>query len=144
MQFMSNGQHISKKYNRVFRGNLGFSSHNAFKKISLSRRDDLISLCYLLTYLLDGQPAWQQGLSEYSLDDLYSITAGIKLAMSPRRLCIGNSRKLLPFVEVVFGYKFKETPDYAKLQFLLKKVLLADEKTPDLVFDWSKNPTRFV
>jgi hypothetical protein len=141
---MSNGKHISKKYNRVFRGNLGFSSHNAFKKISLSRRDDLISLCYLLTYLLDGEPAWQQGLSEYSMNDLYSITAGVKLAMTAKKLCIGNSRKLLSFVEEVFGYKFNEKPDYAKLQFLLKKVLLADEKTPDLVFDWSEDPTRFI
>jgi hypothetical protein len=64
--------------------------------------------------------------------------------MTARKLCIGNSRKLLPFVEEVFSYKFKETPDYAKLKFLLLKVLLADDKNPDLAFDWSQIPNGFV
>ena len=31
-----------------------FASRNAFLGCSLSRRDDLISLCYFLIYLMDG------------------------------------------------------------------------------------------
>ena len=36
-------------------GNLAFCSNNAMNYMSLSRRDDLISLCYLLVYILQGR-----------------------------------------------------------------------------------------
>ena len=41
-----------KKY---FQGNLAFSSFNAFNNKVLSRKDDLISLVYLLVYLSTGK-----------------------------------------------------------------------------------------
>jgi hypothetical protein len=37
-----------------FKGNFLYASVNAFNFVSLGRRDDLISLCYLLIYLVDG------------------------------------------------------------------------------------------
>lgn len=40
---------------RQFQGNLAFSSKNAFMEMTLSRRDDLISLVYMLTYLASGK-----------------------------------------------------------------------------------------
>jgi len=46
-------QHI-KCLKTNFKGNLAFSSFNAFNEISLSRRDDLISLIYVLIYLTSG------------------------------------------------------------------------------------------
>ena len=49
-----NGEHLAKQKSNFFKGNLVFGSRNAFRGISLSRRDDLISLAYLLLYLLDG------------------------------------------------------------------------------------------
>lgn len=38
-----------------------FGSKNAFKGQNLSRRDDLISLAYLLIYLVDGDLIFMQG-----------------------------------------------------------------------------------
>lgn len=35
-----------------------FASKNAFNLFTQSRRDDLISLCYLLIYLIDGDLAF--------------------------------------------------------------------------------------
>ena len=46
--------HIKCGYCR-FKGNLDFSSYNAFNEINLSRRDDLISLVYILIYLTSGK-----------------------------------------------------------------------------------------
>ena len=48
------GQHIKKRKERYFQGNMIFASKNAFNLFTQSRRDDLISLCYLLVYLIDG------------------------------------------------------------------------------------------
>ena len=49
-------KHVRKERNIEFRGNKAFSSRNAFKQVTLSRRDDLISLCYNLVYFLhEGQ-----------------------------------------------------------------------------------------
>ena len=44
--------HIKKKVLDFFRGNIMFSSMNQMKFHTTSRRDDIISLFYLLTYLL--------------------------------------------------------------------------------------------
>ena len=44
-------QHIEKKHKKVFRGNVYFSSPSQLKFNSTSRRDDMISLFYLIVYL---------------------------------------------------------------------------------------------
>lgn len=49
-----NGEHLPKKRERYFRGNMIFASKNAYNLYTQSRRDDLISLCYLLIFLIDG------------------------------------------------------------------------------------------
>ena len=36
------------------------------------------------------------------------------------------------------GYKFEEEPNYSKLKFLLKRILLNQDIVPCLKFDWSK------
>ena len=48
------GEHIKFQKVNTFRGNLVFSSKNAFNMDPLSRRDDFISLAYLLLYLSEG------------------------------------------------------------------------------------------
>lgn len=48
-----NGQHIKQVKETLFKGNLIFASVNALNYDTLSRRDDLISLCYVLVYLMD-------------------------------------------------------------------------------------------
>jgi casein kinase I homolog HRR25 len=47
-------EHV-KCVQKNFQGNLAFSSKNAFNETTLSRRDDLISLVYMLTYLSSGK-----------------------------------------------------------------------------------------
>ena len=47
------GEHISKGFTDVFRGNMVFASVNQLQFKETSRRDDLISLCYLLVYMFN-------------------------------------------------------------------------------------------
>lgn len=47
-------QHLPYMRGKCFEGNLKFASKNAFTYSQLSRRDDLISLCYMLVYFVNG------------------------------------------------------------------------------------------
>jgi hypothetical protein len=60
--------------------------------------------------------------------------------MTPHKLCLGTSGVLLQFTEEVFKYDFADKPDYSKLRFLLTKVLLEKDITPNLIYDWSMIP----
>ena len=52
------GNHKPLMQGVSFKGNVVFSSKNAFAKVTLSRRDDMISLVYLLDYLIDTNLRW--------------------------------------------------------------------------------------
>ena len=50
-----NGNHINNEKRSNFMGNLALSSSYAMNFSAVSRRDDLISLCYLLVYIIQGK-----------------------------------------------------------------------------------------
>lgn len=52
------GSHVAEQNEVPFKGNILFQSKNAFKKKSLSRRDDIISLGYILIFLLNTNQSW--------------------------------------------------------------------------------------
>jgi hypothetical protein len=58
--------------------------------------------------------------------------------ISPEELCRSRAKGLLPFVELCYNLEFVERPAYAKLKHCLVKLLLKDNKVPDVLFDWSK------
>ena len=49
---MRPSKHINKQEVDTFRGNMIFSSSNQLRFFNTSRRDDLVSLCYLMIYLI--------------------------------------------------------------------------------------------
>jgi hypothetical protein len=74
-----------------FKGNLIFGSKNAFKGHSLSRRDDLISLAYLLVYLVDGDIEFMKGINNddnaSNNSDEFILIGKNKINMKPQDLC---------------------------------------------------------
>lgn len=54
----ASGKHIPSVRERFFQGNLIFASKHCFNLVTHSRRDDLISLSYLLLYIIDGDLAF--------------------------------------------------------------------------------------
>jgi serine/threonine protein kinase len=52
------GEHLEQAQTNILTGNLIYSSHNAFKYETLSRRDDLISLAYLLVFFFNSKLDW--------------------------------------------------------------------------------------
>lgn len=47
-------QHLPQENTEVFRGNLIFATPSQFEFKSTSRKDDILSLCYMLVYLFHG------------------------------------------------------------------------------------------
>jgi len=97
-----NNNHIEVKSGKNIIGTPNFISVNVHNGIEPSRRDDMISVAYVLLYLINGSLPWQKN------GDLVSI----KL----QKMCVCDWSKI---PEQIFNYikyctnlKFNETPDY--------------------------------
>jgi casein kinase 1 len=129
----ANGEHVPNTVQRVFRGNVIFASKHLFNLDAPSRRDDLISLCYLMLYLVDGDlqfisdqenPPVDRTNQEYQHREFKRIK-GIKNLLTPELLCeTAEAKLLLPFLEAVFALEYSEKPNYDSLRFTLLKGLL--------------------
>jgi hypothetical protein len=142
------GEHIAATKERFFQGNLIFASKHCFNLLAHSRRDDLISLSYLLLYLVDGDLAFltKEGDSEAdNADDKqfnhaeFQRIKALKNKMTPKALCESpEALTFLPFLEEVFSYEFDQAPDYGKLRNMLLKCLKTEGKSYDNIYDWNE------
>ena len=117
--------HIPKAH-KCFQGNLAFSSKNCFKEVTLSRRDDLISLAYFLLYLATGKlPFVKHNLP---LMDQINRIKRKKNKQKPKKFCGAyKCDYLIEFTEYTYSLRFEDEPDYNYLKFLLKKNLMDKE-----------------
>ena len=75
----SHGKHIKEETLDRFRGNIIFASLPQLQFSATSRRDDLISLCYLLVYLINnGQLLGMDTTGELGLEDSYDMALEAK------------------------------------------------------------------
>ena len=121
-----------------------FASVNAFNMITQSRRDDMISLCYFMLYLVDGDLAFLQNEEEDSdgqnmlRQEEFNKIKHMKSILTPELLCESpEGKRLLPFFKEVFSLRFTQRPDYDKLRFMLLKIMLEINQTPDHKYDWN-------
>lgn len=141
------GNHIPAIRERFFQGNLIFASKHCFNLVTHSRRDDLISLSYLLLYLIDGDLAFlskdgdSAGAPEdnsFNQDEFKRIKK-LKNRLTPQMLCQSpEALTLLPFLEEVFSYEFDQTPNYFKLASILLQSLINEGKQMDNIYDWNE------
>lgn len=138
-----NGDHVEEKSENLFKGNFIFASVNAFNFTTLSRRDDFISLCYLLIYMVDdGTSPFQVNMGLPRTPERkrleFNTTKNLKLTVPLSELCASKKgNKMLAFMEIVFDMKFEDEPEYAKLRFMLTKILLDQNSVPNHEFDWN-------
>lgn len=127
MKYLDDGEkHIAPTKQKFFQGNLIFASKHCFNLLAHSRRDDLISLSYLLLYIIDGDLLFlaKDGDTQQEVADdkqfnqiEFQRIRELKNNMSPKMLCESlEAQTLLPFIEEVFSYEFEQAPDYDKLK----------------------------
>ena len=106
--YLVNGTHILNKPTSSLVGTPNFASVYAHDFSELSRRDDLISLGYMLLYFLNASLEWQV---ERSPDNIKAM-----------KLNLGNQPNsvILKYLQAVTKLEFKEEPNYELLFTLLK------------------------
>ena len=115
-----NGYHKSNKKHETITGTLRYVSKNIHNGEEPSRRDDIISMVYILFYLYLGNLPWQ-GLKIINLKEkekeilklkenfLYIMRENIEIPI-----------KLIELLEYVENLSYEEEPDYEFISFLLK------------------------
>lgn len=129
-----NNFHIKFKSNVGFVGNLAFSSSNAHYGLTLSRRDDLESLCYLLSYLMNKDLPWSR---YFIFEDSDARIANTKSKIKSQEL-FKSHVELCEIFDYVKSLKFDEDPNYDFLIDKLKGVIQKNFKDKFRLFKTEK------
>ena len=109
--------------------NVHFGSKNALHKQTISRRDDLIQIVYNLICLKNSFLPLRDYLPPDN-DDLDEFKK-FKMESSAREFCKrNNTRQFIEILNECYGMLYDETPNYTKLKFMLKKIILNMNKLP--------------
>ena len=130
-----NKKHCKFEKTKKFCGSFRFASPNALKGGKQSRRDDLISIGYMLIYFMKKRLPWQ-GINlnnKEKLEKIYKMKRKIK----PEELCKDLPKQMAEYMEYVQNLGFEEKPDYQYLKNLFKSIL-KDMKVDidNYVFSW--------
>jgi serine/threonine protein kinase len=113
--------HIPYTDNRPFVGTINYASLNTHIGIQQSRRDDLESFCYILSYLIKGRLPWISPTKKFDEKEIKKLKASIV----PSTLF--QNPNLVQFFVYVKNLQFEKTPDYIYLFDLLNRAQ-KDEK----------------
>jgi serine/threonine protein kinase len=135
----SDGTHIPEATNKKLVGSVRYASINGYLGHELSRRDDLISIGYMLIYFLRGSLPWQ-GLTQKNTkpEDKYRLVFDCKMKTSAEQLCQGLPKEFTTYMEYVNHLKFNERPDYNFIYNLFTQLFKKSGFSYDDEMDWSK------
>jgi len=105
MYIDEDGKHLPEQTGREIVGNISYISRNIHSGIIPSRRDDLISVCYMAFYLLDGTLPW----SLDNTDDIGFVKDTIEF-----REYYGNhtNTRIFEIYDYCNKLTFNQTPNY--------------------------------
>merc|ERR1719183_281253 len=109
--------------------------------IDASRRDDLMSLGFVLLHFLKGNLPWS-GLKAKSKKAKHELIRKKKLSTSDEELCAGLPQEFVQYFKHCKSLEFDERPDYMKLQGLLDAIMAREGFHDDSVFDWTSTEQR--
>lgn len=132
----STHQHIPYKENKNLTGTARYASTNTHIGIEQSRRDDLISLGYVLMYFLRGSLPWQ-GLKAGTKKQKYEKISEKKLSTPLEALCRGYPGEFAGYFQYCCSLQFDAKPDYSYLKRLFRELFIREGFQFDYVFDWT-------
>jgi serine/threonine protein kinase len=116
-----NGEHIKYKTNKSPTGTLRYMSVYTNIGIESSRRDDLISLGYVLIYLIKGELPWQNVVIEDKNEKIAEV-GKIKKLTKLRDICGDLPENMYKYLKYCYKLKFEEKPDYEKCRMFLENL----------------------
>ena len=106
-----NNNHIPMKQHKNFTGTIRYLSTNVHSGNEPSRRDDLISIGYMLMFLLKGVLPWQK-ITAISKDDKIKNIFRIKNYYKQHNLSGEYPVFLVDFMNYVYNLKYDDVPNY--------------------------------
>ena len=106
-----NNTHIPMKHHKKFTGTIRYLSTNVHEGNEPSRRDDLISVGYMLMFLLKGSLPWQK-LNNISKEDKIKQIYKIKNYYKHNNLCNDYPVFLIDYMNYVYNLKYDDIPNY--------------------------------
>ena len=133
-------KHIEFTKDNPLVGNARYSSINALEGGTISRRDDLESIGYLIIYLILGKLPWQGIIGNNREDKFYKILS-VKKNTTPEELCKGLPPQFVQYIKYTRNLEFEADPDYNYLKNLFLSVLKSENHEFDYYYDW--DPSTF-
>jgi len=123
-----NNNHIPMKYHKKFTGTIRYLSTNIHSGNEPSRRDDLISVGYMLMFLLKGILPWQKMQTSSKEDKIKNIFK-IKNYYKQHNLAGEYPTFLVDFMNYSYNLKYDDVPNYNLISkiFNNKKVNKIDD-----------------
>lgn len=139
-KYRSCNKHLNFKEGGKLVGTARYASVNSHCGYQLSRRDDLISLAYILVYFVKGKLPWQK-VKGKSKDEKYDNIRKLKQNLGATAICSGLPKEFTMYLNSCEKLRFEERPDYNYLRGLFKSVFRRENYEYDLMFDWNPKPT---
>jgi serine/threonine protein kinase len=134
--YVERGKHMKLKDKKKMTGTVRYASINIHDGIEPSRRDDLISVGYMLVYFIKGFLPWQ-GLDAATKEEKYNKIGAVKRRTSIEELCKDLPMEIKVFIDYCYGLEFAENPNYNLLFKLLEKVYNQEiKKDGNINLDW--------
>jgi serine/threonine protein kinase len=116
------GKHVTPKNTNKFSGTILFSSANVLRGKEPSRRDDLISLGYLLIFLIKKKLPWDFDSKQKDIRN-YLKSLKIKETNDNGKLFSYLPEELIEYINYTRNLEFEEKPDYSYLRSLFKMII---------------------
>ena len=133
--YLNGGIHLSNRSGRKMIGTPRYASLNVHNGNEYSRRDDLISIGYMIVYLFKGILPWQ-GIQGKTKNDKYKKISKIKNNISNNELCNGMCSEMILFFDYCFDLDFDDKPNYGFLRKLFNRALQKSDFKQDYNYDW--------
>ena len=127
--------HIPFREGRSITGTVRYISTNVHKGYEQSRRDDLLSLCYIICYFIRGELPWDSVKAKVK-EEKYKEIFEIKQEYNAEKLSENFPIELKIFFEYVFQLEFETKPNYTYLKSLISKAIENTGNVNDMAFDW--------
>ena len=131
-------KHIKFRDTKKLVGTLRYASPNALKGGEQSRKDDLISIGYLIINFMLKVLPWQR-IKAKTEDERYAKIYKMKREMKPEILCQSLPNQVTEYMKYVEHLGFEEKPNYKYMQHLFKSILENMGKNYEtFIFSWIK------
>ena len=132
-------RHVPFRITGKLTGTMRFSSPNALRGGEQSRKDDLISIGYMIIYFMRKKLPWQQFNRVKNEIERYIKIYKMKKELKPEILCNSLPQEMAQYMRYVQHLGFEEEPDYKYMKDLFKGLLKRRNANYDrLLFSWIK------